>query len=387
MNNTISVYIHIPFCVTKCPYCDFNSIATASVPDEDYIDAVLREMAFLVKERPDLMHKRVETIYIGGGTPSLVYPQNIKRLINGIRERFFSSEEQEITIEVNPGTVSQDRLNQYREAGINRLSIGVQSFSEKGLKSLGRIHSVQVALDCIEYARKAGFDNLGIDLIFGTPGQALAEWASDLTTVISMRPEHISVYNLTIERDTLFHNLMAEGKLLIPHEDDVIAMYELAIDRLESSGYNHYEISNFSLKGLESRHNSRYWLGMEYIGLGAGAHSYFSTPGRGIRWWNERDPYRYMQNIKDDGQAVAGRERLTLEEALSEGLFLGLREMKGIDMERFKKRFNTELPDYWMKKIKVFKTEGFLEDKDNHLRLTRKGILLSNELITDLMLV
>src|SRR3989338_6190313 len=153
MNNTISVYIHIPFCVTKCPYCDFNSIATASVPDEDYIDAVLREMAFLVKERPDLMHKRVETIYIGGGTPSLICPQNIKRLIDGIKERFFSSEEQEITMEVNPGTVLQDRLNQYREAGINRLSIGVQSFSEKGLISLGRTHSVQEALSCIGYAR------------------------------------------------------------------------------------------------------------------------------------------------------------------------------------------------------------------------------------------
>ena len=373
--------------MSKCPYCDFNSIALSNVPGDDYINSVLREMAFLVKDRHDLMHKGLETIYVGGGTPSLIHPENIERLITGIREIFPGSEKQEITMEINPGTVSQDRLDQYREAGINRLSIGVQSFSEKGLISLGRTHSVQEALSCIGYARNAGFDNLGIDLIFGTPTQSVAEWDSDLTTVVSLRPEHISTYNLAMEEGTPLFRFFKEGKLLLPSEEDVVTMYELTIDRLESSGYNHYEISNFSLKGLESRHNSRYWLGMEYIGLGAGAHSYFSAPGRGIRWWNERDPYRYMQNIKDDGQAVAGRERLTLEEALSEGLFLGLREMKGIDMERFKKRFNTELPDYWMKKIKVFKTEGFLEDKDNHLRLTRKGILLSNELITDLMLV
>lgn len=386
MDNTISIYAHIPFCIKKCPYCDFNSVATALIPDNVYINTLIRELLFHIKERPVLSTKTLETIYIGGGTPSLISPHNIKRLLSGIRQAFAESNPEEITMEINPGTVTKDSLAAFRNAGINRLSIGIQSFNDKTLKTLGRIHSVDNSIKCYEYARMAGFDNIGIDLIFGAPGQSIEEWEQDLKTAVALKPEHISTYNLTVEKGTLFFELHKNGKLILPSEEEQVLMYELAIDSLKEAGCNHYEISNFSLTGFESQHNLRYWSCMDYIGLGAGAHSYISFPAWGIRWWNESAPASYMRQINEMRQAIAGKERLTKKEALEEGIFLGLRRTAGIDMDWFLKRFNTPLNDLYMHKIDALKTKGLLrEDNAGSVILTRKGILLSNEVISELI--
>ena len=425
MNKTIGIYIHIPFCVKKCQYCDFNSIAIDNIPDDIYINAVIKELTGHIKERPILADKTLETIYIGGGTPSLISPNNIKRFVSGIIQTFpfvnprpilrmgapksfgvgvntqaidksltskmFVNGKQdvcqyrEITIEINPGTVIRDSLVAFKDAGVNRLSIGGQSFNEKTLKSLGRIHSAKDAVRCYEYARMAGFDNIGIDLIFGAPEQSIEEWEEDLETVISLRPEHISTYNLTIEKGTPFSKLQKDGKLILPSEEEQILMYEHAIDKLKGAGYNHYEISNFSLNGFESRHNLRYWSCMDYIGLGSGAHSYIASPDWGMRWWNENNPAVYMQRIKDTGQAIAGKEVLRKEEALEEGIFLGLRRLTGIDKNWFATRFNMPLKELYMHKIAALKMAGLLYEDDNIIRLTRKGLLLSNEVFAELI--
>ncbi|MEK7841475.1 MAG: radical SAM family heme chaperone HemW, partial [Deltaproteobacteria bacterium] len=301
------------------------------------------------------------------------------------RQAFVESNPVEITIEINPGTITRNSLAAFRDAGINRLSIGIQSFNDKTLKSLGRVHSADNSPKCYEYARTTGFDNIGIDLIFGAPGQSVEEWEGDLKTAVALRPEHISAYNLTVEKGTLFFELQKNGGLVLPSEEGQVLMYELAIDSLKEAGYNHYEISNFSLTGFESQHNMRYWSCMDYIGLGAGAHSYISSPDWGIRWWNESDPDAYMQQINETGQAIAGKERLTKKEAIEEGIFLGLRRTSGINMNWFAARFNTQLKNLCRQKIAELKTCGLIYEDGSIIRLTRKGLILSNEVFAELI--
>jgi len=379
IDRTIGVYVHIPFCTKKCPYCAFDSIVAARIPEEEYTEAVLQELSFWIRERPSLSERILETVYFGGGTPSLISAENIKRLLEGIRKSFDVSLQQEITVEVNPGMVTLDQLTRLYSAGVNRLSIGVQSFRERGLESLGRGHSVEDSLRCYEYARRAGFYNIGIDLIFGIPGQSVTGWEADLEMTLTLNPEHISLYNLTIEEGTPFSRLKKEGRLPVPPEEDQITMYELGMDRLASKGYIHYEISNFAKKGFESRHNNRYWLFMDYLGLGAGAHSFLSSPPWGVRWWNEGDPFLYMERIKNAGKAVAGAERLLHEEAVTEGIFLGLRRIEGIDLDQFSRRFHVSWPDSSRSRIEALEAEGLIRKRDNTLSLTRKGILVAND--------
>lgn len=386
MDNTIGIYIHIPFCVKKCLYCDFNSVSDANIPDNAYIDTVLKELAAHIEGEPPLAHKALESIYIGGGTPSLISPHNIEKLVNGIRKSFSDTNPQEITLEINPGTVARDSLAAFKDAGINRLSIGIQSFNDKTLKTLGRIHSAKDAVKCYEYAEMAGFDNIGIDLIFGIPEQSTDEWEQGFKKAIALKPEHISAYNLTVEKGTPFFELQKRGRLALPSEEEQVLMYELAIDKLEEAGYKHYEISNFAQSGFESRHNMIYWSGVDYIGLGAGAHSYVSLPDWGIRQWNESAPASYMRQVNEMGRAIAGEERLTKKEALEEGIFLGLRKTTGINTDWFLKRFNMPLKDLYSSKIAALKTKGLLrEDNAGSVILTRKGLLLSNEVIAEFM--
>ncbi len=394
MDKTIGIYVHIPFCVQKCPYCAFNSIGGPRVSGDMWdacSDAVLRELSFHIAKRPGLSDRALETLYIGGGTPSLMPAEYTRRLIDGIRRAFpvssgeSSGQEPEITIEINPGTITQDKLVSFRDAGINRLSIGVQSFHEKGLQALGRAHSVRDSLRSYELARKAGFHNIGIDLMFGIPGQSLREWEADVNKALSLRPEHLALYNLTIEEGTLFFRQYEDGTLVPPSEDEQAAMYELGIDRLRSAGYWHYEVSNFSLAGFECRHNNRYWLAMDYIGLGAGAHSYVSAPGWGVRWWNESDPLICMSQIKERGHSMAGIERLTHEEAIAEGIFLGLRKIKGIDLDWFKERFHISLSDSHRDRLTALEAGGLLNTTDHWLRLTPRGILIADTITTSLI--
>lgn len=398
--NTLSIYIHIPFCLKKCPYCDFNSIPLNPIPEKAYIGALLKEFDHL-REGFNLPSRRLESIYIGGGTPSLLSPQAIQRILDGLKEGFSQIQDIEITLEANPGTVDLSRLMGFKRAGVNRLSLGVQSFNDKTLKTLGRIHSSGASLEAFNDARRAGFDNVGIDLIFGVPakrgvpGQGLRDWEEDIEIVLTLRPEHISTYNLTIEKGTPFYKLAQEGLLTSPSDDEEAEMYESAISRFKRAGYAHYEISNFALLGMESRHNQRYWLYKDYIGLGAGAHSYvgtdfksvpsFAVPSFGVRWWNEKAPFIYMKRIEGEGNAIEGREFLTREEAITEGIFLGLRRPEGLDKEWFLRHFGKGLDDTYPETIGRLKEGGLLLEEGRFIKLSHQGLLLSNEVFLALL--
>lgn len=384
-DNTIGIYIHIPFCVKKCPYCSFNSFEAADIQEDIYISAVLKELALHIDAMPDLSGRVLETIYIGGGTPSLISPKGIEKILNNIRQVFLPAQQLEITLEVNPGTVTFEKLLQFKGAGVNRISLGIQSLNENVLKSLGRIHSVRDSLTCFENSVRAGFNNIGIDLIYGVQGQCLKEWDEDINTAVSLRPQHISAYNLTIEKGTPFFRLYKDGNMILPSEEEQVRMFDLTIDTLSSGGYNQYEISNYSWEGFESRHNNRYWLCNDYIGLGAGAHSYLSYPDWGVRWWNETVPDTYVNAIQHNIRAAAGMEHLTEKEAVTEAVFLGLRRIKGIDLDWFSKRFGFSLKESCARNIAAMEAGGLLFERENRLILTRKGLIVADSVITELI--
>ncbi|MEK6791303.1 MAG: radical SAM family heme chaperone HemW [Deltaproteobacteria bacterium] len=399
--NTIGVYAHIPYCASKCLYCDFPSVAGA-VPDGRYVATLLKELDSV----PDSVKARagatLSSIYIGGGTPSLMTPDAVKTLVNGIKRRFVSDEKIEVTLEANPDSIDRKKLDGYLEAGVNRLSIGIQSFNDATLRAIGRRHNAAQAANAFEAARAAGFSNIGVDLMFGIPafgeyaGQEMAEWVETLDKALALRPEHLSIYGLTIEDGTPLHGIA----LLRPKTDDEQAtMYEYAIGRLISTGFAHYEISNLSLPGFESTHNKNYWLGRDYIGLGAGAHSYLSpglNHGWGRRWWNTPSPDDYLGKIESGASAVAGNESLTRQQAIIEATMLGLRMLdSGINADVFKDRFG-QWPLEALDGAAMLEREGLLRftacprmylsvdghrghGKDSNIALTQKGVLLSNE--------
>lgn len=382
---TLGIYIHIPFCVKKCPYCDFTSFTPETLPEDDYIKALKREMD--VRRKADVEEEvKVETVYLGGGTPSLLSPNSVKNLLIAISKEF-TLKEPEITIEVNPGTVDLDKLKGFRDAGVNRLSLGIQSLNDRLLSVLGRIHNRKEALNAYESARKAGFDNIGIDLIYSVPGESLPEWEGDLREAISLRPEHISAYNLTIEEETHFFHQQEKGILALPKEEEQVAMFLETERILEGAGYEHYEVSNYALPGFRSRHNQIYWKGGEYIGLGVSAHSYISgrwsvVSGQancGRRAANTSNLAEYFRLIGEKGNAVVEEEVLTKEKAMGETVFLGLRMMEGIDLSYFKDRFGIGIEEAYPKAIKELAGEGFLKSEEGHLRLTKKGVLFLNE--------
>ncbi|MEK7772837.1 MAG: radical SAM family heme chaperone HemW, partial [Deltaproteobacteria bacterium] len=338
------VYAHIPFCIRKCPYCDFTSAAAPRPPEDRYVDCLVRELSSRVeKESFDAGKTPLESIYIGGGTPTLFSPDSIKRLIENIRGRFSPATGCEVTIEANPDTVDLERLKGFMLAGANRVSIGIQALNDNDLKALGRTHCADKAEESFHLSRQAGFKNIGVDLIFGVPGQRARDFEASVRKVIALKPEHVSVYGLTIEEGTRFHDVYGSGGagvLDLPAEEDEIRMYEAAVRLLKDGGYMHYEISNFALPGRLSVHNRGYWLGRDYIGLGASAHSYLSYPLWGRRWWNTGDVEGYMARMEETGDAVDGLEELTREEAVTEALMTGLRMLdQGIDAESFKDRF------------------------------------------------
>ncbi|MBI5492585.1 MAG: radical SAM family heme chaperone HemW [Deltaproteobacteria bacterium] len=377
-DDTIGVYVHIPYCISKCPYCNFSSAAISSPPEKRYSDCVIKELSFYL-ETEGLNGRRLETVYIGGGTPSIFSPEEIGRVISSIKGRFIPlGNDIEVTLEVNPDTVDLKKLAAYARGGVTRLSIGAQSFSDVELESIGRTHSARRALDAFHEAREAGSRNIGVDLIFGLPGQREKDWESSVRKAIGLRPEHISVYGLTIEEGTPFFSAF-KGRAGLPSEEAEAAMYERAIYLLQEAGYIHYEISNFALPGKTSVHNSRYWADKDYLGLGASAHSYISRPGWGRRWWNAPDPREYMRAIENAGTARVGEEKLRREEAMTEAMMLGLRRLdKGIEGRAFKERFGS-LPKESFKRWEALHKDGLLNGPNDDIVLTPKGVLLSNE--------
>ncbi|MEK6760256.1 MAG: radical SAM family heme chaperone HemW [Deltaproteobacteria bacterium] len=379
---TVGVYVHCPFCVSKCPYCDFRSVVDRSIPEARYIRCLEAELAAIVeKEGLHLQGRPLESIYLGGGTPSLFSPEAVASIINPIKKTFSPMEGVEVTLEVNPESAERSRLEAFRRAGVNRLSIGIQSLDNAVLAALGRSHTAVHGREAFNSARAAGFDNVGVDLIYGIPGQSLDVWLETVRRVVEMRPEHISAYCLTIEESTPFYPIYstAEGKGRLPGEDAEIEMYAGLLRILKDAGYSQYEISNFAKPGFEAVHNSRYWLGKDYIGLGSSAHSYLYYPGWGRRWWNEPSPYAYMDKVEGQGAALSGSEELTRGEALHEAVVLGLRMLgRGVDAVAFKKRFGI-YPREALTGCDELVGRNLVRFTGEDMCLTDEGALLSNE--------
>jgi oxygen-independent coproporphyrinogen-3 oxidase len=372
----LGIYIHIPFCLSKCPYCNFNSYPINPVPEKEYIESVIKE----IENISEKIDKKVSSIYFGGGTPSIFSESSIYSIINTINKGFKMENSLEITLEMNPSTVIKEKsLNLYK-IGINRINIGVQSFNDITLKNLGRIHSSKDAIKSYENIREAGFNNVGIDIMISPPFQSMGELSVDLNLLLSLKPEHISIYNLTIEKDTRFYN-----KISID-EDLQLNMFLSANDFLKTSGYNHYEISNYSIPGYESIHNINYWVRGEYIGFGAGAHSFLKDYKWGRRWKNISDPIKYIENINNYGKAVSDTEILSKREAIEERIFLGLRLIKGLKLEDFFIEFGIPLNFIFNKEIEELTGDGFILVDDEYIKLTERGLILSNEVFVKLSL-
>ena len=368
MKDAFGLYVHVPWCRRICPYCDFNVHAGAEPPAMPYAAAVGTELA---AHAADLRWagRRVRSVYLGGGTPSLFPPEAIAALLGAVTRAFGLVEGAEVTLEANPGTVSRDRLGGYRDAGVNRLSLGAQTFHSAHLATLGRDHGADEIARAVESARGAGFENVSLDLIFGVPGETVAEWERDLDAAVALRPEHVSAYALTYEPGTPFHAWRENDRIAPVGEDEEAAMAEVAVVRLEAAGLLRYEISSFAQPGYECRHNLGYWDGSDYLGVGAGAHSFSREPAPGHRWMNERSPARYLAAAS---AAVASEERLTSAQAEAEFVFTGLRRVAGVDTAVFRQRFGTP-PEERFPQIARLIADGLLESSDGRIRLTRRG--------------
>jgi oxygen-independent coproporphyrinogen-3 oxidase len=321
----------------------------------------------------------VDTMYFGGGTPSLLSPSQLETLLNAARQRFMVSENAEVTLEINPGTVTPERLAEFRSLGINRASFGAQTFDDRELARLGRSHTADETLRTFRYLRDAGFDNVSFDVIAGLPGQTMAGWRRNLDEAFSLRPEHLSFYLLEVHQGTPLANHIKTGLQPKPDEDLAADMYEVMLDRAAAAGYEHYEISNLCLPGFEARHNTKYWTAAPYYGFGCSAHSY---DGAFRRWANERELVRYVEMIERHHRAIVEETRLTKADRQAEAVFLGLRMMQGFSFNAYQQMFGADLREQHEKDLKRFREAGLIECSDDLLKLTRAGALLSNEVFS-----
>ncbi|HEY3111438.1 MAG TPA: radical SAM family heme chaperone HemW [Chloroflexota bacterium] len=383
MPQPVGVYVHVPFCTAKCHYCDFNSYAGLGRLFGSYVDAACREIGDLPQRLPpDLGPTALagelvaSTINFGGGTPSLLEPEALARVLAAIRDRFAVAPGTEISLEANPGTVAESRLAALRELGVNRLSFGVQSFDRELLAELGRIHSADQAVKARLAAGAAGFDSVNLDFIYGLPRQTLAVWAETLDRALELRPEHLSLYALTVEPGTLFFRRQEHGDLPLPDEDLVADMYELASERLDAAGYQQYEISNWALEPrFQCQHNLGYWRNRAYLGVGPGAHSWFG----GVRYVDLPSPVQWAKTIAAGGSPVVSAERVPREVELGETLMLGLRLSEGVDFGEISCRFGIDARFRFAAVIRETQSLGLTEWHNGRLRLTRRARLLGNE--------
>jgi putative oxygen-independent coproporphyrinogen III oxidase len=370
----LSLYIHVPWCVRKCPYCDFNSHGLqGEVPENDYVDALLRDLEV---ELPGAWGRTVRTVFIGGGTPSLFSPEAIARLLSGVRARIALEPGAEITLEANPGTVELARFCGYRDAGVNRLSIGVQSFAPEKLAALGRIHGRDEALAAADAARAAGFDNLNLDLMFGLPGQSLAEAAADIETAIAQNPTHLSVYQLTIEPNTPFH---AHPPARLPDDDGLWDMQQEIQHALAAHGFRQYEVSAYARPGRECAHNLNYWCFGDYLGIGAGAHAKITDAAGIVRRRRVKHPRDFLAAAGGAG-AIAGEQRLTRRDAAAEFMLNALRLKEGFASPLFSERTGLPLNDV-LPTLAQAEARGLLEHDARAVRASERGYRFLNDLV------
>ncbi len=373
-----SLYLHIPYCLVKCPYCDFNVYAAKRWPEEQYIDALCAEFRHYLTQ-PPWDEQSIETIYFGGGTPSLFAPASIERFLNYVAEHCSIVPEVEITLEADPASVSYEKLAGYRAIGVNRLSFGVQSFQAPVLKTLGRLHTVDDAQNSLSWVRDAGFRNVSLDLIFAVPGQTLDMLADDVAQAVAYAPTHLSTYCLTYEERTPFFSMRKKGKLQAVSEDEEVEMYALVQELCKRAEYDHYEISSFARPDFTSRHNANYWKGISYLGLGAGSHSYANEPDWGKRWSNERSPRRYMEKAVLPGDAKNAEETLTRAQAMSEFVFLNLRQLEGFLPAAFAERFGVDLRETFPQ-VDTLVTDGLLTQDEGKIKLSERGLFLADSI-------
>ena len=369
------IYIHIPFCERKCNYCAFNSKTGDAAEKNSYVDALIKE----INLRKNF--SKVETIYFGGGTPTTLTLNQLEKIIGAIRENFLIDDAAEITIEANPGTVDENYLRGLKCLGFNRLSLGVQSFDDALLKILGRIHDSRTAIETVELAKKY-FDNVSVDLMYGLPNQTLDKLRRDLEQIKSFDVQHVSIYGLEIEEGTKFFALARAGNLPLPDENLCADMYELITATLPAFGYRRYEISNFAKENFVSRHNLGYWTGKNYIGVGAGAHSFDGKR----RTSNIRDVATYIKKICAGENISVVEEIVTRQAAMEEFCFLGLRKVDGISAQAFKKIFGAEIGAVFSEAINKNQRRGLLMIDGDKIFLTERGLALGNEVFADFLL-
>jgi oxygen-independent coproporphyrinogen-3 oxidase len=380
---SFSLYIHIPYCHSKCPYCDFNSYAAASWPEDDYVRALCAEMAYRAEQSP-WRGDHIRTIFFGGGTPSLFSPESIGKIIETADKACGIELGAEVTLEANPGTVDLAKLSGFRAAGVNRLSFGAQSFNAATLKFLGRMHSAEQTRVAARLAHQAGFERLNLDLIFAVPGQTLDDVRFDINEVAALEPDHISAYNLTFEEGTAFYTELRRGKIQQLPNDDQAAMYAAVREELPARGYGMYEISNYAQPGRESQHNLTYWHAESYLGIGAGAHSFARDGAGGRRWWDERIPAKYIAAALE-GKAEGGAETIEPAMAAGEFVFLNLRLLEGFRLTDFQRRFARSFDDMFGSRAARLVEGGLLVREDGRIRLSDRGLELGDSVFAEFL--
>lgn len=367
----LGLYVHIPFCSAICNYCNFNRGLFDAALKEQYVAALLKE----ISTHGD--GSAADTIYFGGGTPSLLEPAEVATIVSALGHAFALASDAEITLEANPETVTPERLAGFRAAGINRLSYGVQSFRDEELQRLSRLHSAARAADAFTMARRNGFDNVSLDLMMWLPQQTISQWLESVDALIALGPEHASLYILELYPNAPLREAMARAQWSLAPDDDAADMYVEAMTRLDAAGYEQYEISNVARPARESRHNLKYWTDGEWLGFGCGAHS----TRRGVRWKNVSSTTEYIEAVASGGQLVVDRRVLSAREALEEALITGLRLTRGVDVETIKARYDIDVWDIYRRELEQFREAGVLIYDGRLLRLSRAGMLLANEIM------
>jgi oxygen-independent coproporphyrinogen-3 oxidase len=365
------LYVHIPFCSSRCSYCDFATGLYQGELAERYVRALVAEIRSSREVK-----SRVDTIYFGGGTPSLLAPSQLDRILCAVHDRFEIDGAPEITLEINPGSVNAEKLREFRRLGINRASFGAQTFDDRELAKLGRSHTAADTLKTFADLRTSGFSNISFDLIAGLPGQTLATWQRNIEIALELQPEHLSFYLLEVHAGTPLADHIRRGIQPVPDDDLAGVMYEWMVERASDAGYEHYEISNLCRPNFHSRHNVKYWTGAPYYGFGCSAHSY---DGRMRRWSNHRDVLRYVELVESGASPVVDEQQLSEIDVRSEAVFLGMRLMQGIDVRRYRESFGVDLRDEHAADLDRFYKAGLIEFAGDQIRLTRTGALLSNE--------